>query len=69
MDKQMLIKTMEKHVGGSMFINKTQLAKYLKRSRDSMYELLDGLDYIPKKREKQYFVPDVAERLMKHRRA
>jgi len=64
MDKKSLINSMERYVGGSAFINKSQLAKYLRRSRDAMPNLLSGLDYLETKREKKYFIPDVAQKLM-----
>lgn len=69
MDKQTLVKSMEKHTGGVAFINQTQLAKYLGQSRGSIPEMVSGLDYLENHREKLYFVPDVAGRLMDRRRA
>ena len=69
MDKQSLIKSMEKHVGDAAFINQSQLAKYLKRSRMAMPELVDGRDYLETKREKRFFIPDIAQRLMDQRKS
>jgi len=60
---------MESHNGGSPFISPANLAKYLKRSRDAMPELLRGLDYLETGRGRQYFIPDIASRLMEMRRS
>lgn len=66
MDKKTLVRSMEKHTGCA-FINPTQLAKYLRRSRTAMPDLLSGMDYLATGRERKYFIPDVAERLMENR--
>ena len=68
MIKQELIRDMKQFVGGASFINSSQLAKYLKRSRNSMPELLYGLDYLASGRERKYFILDVAGRLMDERK-
>ena len=68
MDKQTLVRDMKQHIGGAAFINHSQLAKYLKRSRQAMPEILCGLDFLETGREKRYFIPDVAQRLIDNRR-
>ena len=68
MEKQTLVRDMKSHVGGAAFINHSQLAKYMKRSREAMPNLLYGLDYLETGREKKYFIPDVAARIMENRR-
>mgnify|MGYP003587038453 CR=1 FL=1 len=68
MDKQTLIKSMKEYTNGTPFINASQIAKFLRRSRDTLPELVRGLDYLQTGREKKYFVPDVAERIMVQRR-
>jgi len=68
MDKKALTKSMEEAVKGAAFINQSQLAKYLRRSRTVMPEMLSGLDFLETKREKRYFIPDVAQRLMEQKK-
>ncbi|MDD4591704.1 MAG: hypothetical protein PHG06_14935 [Parabacteroides sp.] len=67
MDKQTLVRDLKSHVGGAAFINQTQMAKYLKRSREAIPGLLKGLDYLETGREKKYFIPDIAARLLEIR--
>lgn len=63
MDKKTLAKSMEEYAG-SPFMNQSQLAKYLRLSRHRMPELLTGVDYLETKRERRYFVPDIAQKLV-----
>lgn len=67
MTKRDLIRDMQTETGTS-FPNITQLAKYMGMSRDRVRgELVDGLDYIGSGKAKQYFVADVAERILQQR--
>lgn len=68
MDRQTLIRDLKSHVNGASFINGGQLARYLKRSRNAMPGLLSGLEYIESGRARQYFIPDVAGRIMEGRK-
>ncbi|NLE25534.1 MAG: hypothetical protein GX625_09370 [Clostridiaceae bacterium] len=67
MDRQILIKDMKQYVGGGGFINQSQIAKYLRRSRDCIPPLVEDLDFLSTGREKKYFIPDIASRLLDHR--
>jgi len=64
MNKQTLTQDLKAFVGGAAFINQTQLARYLRRSRGFVPDLVYGLDYLQTGKEKKYFIPDIAERLM-----
>ena len=64
MDKQTLTRDMKSFVGGAGFINKSQLAKYMKKSRCAIPALIDGLDKVPDGKSDRYFIPDVAERIL-----
>lgn len=64
MDKQTLVRDLKSYVGGAAFINQSQLAKYLRRSREAIPDLLQGLDYLQTGREKKYFIPDIASRIL-----
>ena len=67
MNKRDLVNDIKNHVDKSGFINSVQLAKYLRKSRGAMPDILEGLDYIPSGKEKKYFIPDVAERILEMR--
>ena len=67
MTKQDLIRDIKNEIGGGGFINTSQLAKYHRCSRDRIPELVNGLDCIRTGREKKYFIPDVAARLLDSR--
>jgi len=67
MDKQMLIRDMKQFIGGGGFINVSQITKYLKRSRDCVSTLVEGLDYLVTGREKKYFILDITSRIMEYR--
>ena len=64
MDKQSLIRDMKSFVGGAGFINKSQLAKYMKQSHHAIPALVEGLDRVPGEKADRYFIPDVAERIL-----
>jgi hypothetical protein len=55
---------MKSFVGGSGFMNKSQLAKYLKKSHHAIPNLVEGLDRIPGGKSDQYFIPDIAEKIL-----
>ena len=67
MNKRDLVNDMKSLVDNSGFINSVQLAKYLRKSRGAMPDILEGLDYIASGRERKYFIPDVAERILELR--
>ena len=52
MDKQTLTRDIKSSVNGSGFINISQLAKYLRKSRENTASLLRGIDYVEVGREK-----------------
>lgn len=64
MDKQTLTRDIKSFVGGGGFINKSQLAKYMKQSHHAIPSLIEGLDRIPGTKSDRYFIPDVAERIL-----
>jgi len=64
MDKQSLTRDMKAFVDGAGFINKSQLAKYMKQSHHLIPGLIEGLDRVPRTKSDRYFIPDVAERLL-----
>lgn len=67
MTKRDLIRDMQTKTGTS-FPNITQLAGYMGMSRDRVRsELVNGLDYLGSGKAKQYFVADVAERILQQR--
>ena len=63
MDKYMLVKDIKSSVKNGGFINISQLAKYLRKSRGSAAEIVNGLDYLEMGREKKFFIEDVAARI------
>lgn len=69
MTKQDMIRSMERQYGHSL-INTTQIAQFMGRSREFVRnEVVNGLDYIGTSHHKQYFVNDVADRIMRLRTA
>lgn len=69
MNKRDLQKDIQNFVGPGGFINISQLAKYMRVSRDKITPLVYGLDFFQTGREKKYFIPDVAERILERREA
>jgi len=63
-DKQTLIQELKDHVGGGGFINHSQIAKYIRRSRDVVPEMVRGLSVFQTGREKKYFIREVAPRIL-----
>ncbi len=66
MDKQTITRDMKTFVGGGAFITPTQIAKYMRLSPSRMPELLRDLEHIKTKKARQYFIPDVAGRIMEN---
>lgn len=66
MTKAELTKDIKASTGSSM-PTVTEVARYLKVSRDSARELLSGLDCYNAGRAKKYFAGDVADRIMQSR--
>ncbi|MEL7655887.1 MAG: hypothetical protein AAGU75_08265 [Bacillota bacterium] len=64
MDKQSLTRDMKTFVGGGAFITPTQTAKYMRLSPGRMPELLQNLEFVKTGKAKQYFIPDVAGRII-----
>lgn len=64
MDKETLVRDMKFYVGGGAFITPTQTAKYMRLSLGRMPELLRDLEYYKTGRARQYFIPDVAARII-----
>ena len=64
MDKQTLTRDMKTFVGGAGFINKSQLARYLKQSHHAIPQLVEGLDRMPGTKSDRYFIPDVVDRIL-----
>ena len=68
MDKQKVITFIQTANKGSPFITKTKLASIMRRGDGWVNNLVEGLDTIPgDQRWTQYFIPDVAERIMERR--
>lgn len=70
MNKRELTQDIRDCIGGGGLITRTQLAKYLKKSRnindgvDELKPYLEGLSYVPDGRGKKYFIADVAEKIL-----
>lgn len=64
MDKNLLANDIKQSVKGSGFINISQLAKYLKKSRENTAQIVSGIDYVEIGREKKFFIEDVAARIV-----
>ena len=66
MTKQELIRDIKQEVGS--FPTISQIAKYMRLGRDTVRsEITAGLDYVEHGRSKQYFVNDIAERILERR--
>lgn len=65
MERQEQIRSMRSSVGD--YPNTSQIAKYLGKSRDSVRNLVSGLEYVQNGRSKQYFVNDVVDRIRTQR--
>ena len=68
MKKQDLIRALEREAGSS-FPNTSQIAKFMGVSRERVRsEIVHGLECIESGRSRQYFVNDVADRILSQRR-
>lgn len=67
MDKKTLTNEMKEHVKTGCFINMTELASFTGKSRNRLADILQGLDCLETKKEKKYFIPDVAQRILDRR--
>lgn len=65
MNRQEVIRDMKAEIGS--FPNLSQIAKYLGKGRDTARTLVAGLEYYEDGKAKQYFVNDVADRILAHR--
>lgn len=52
---------------GSEFPTISEISRYMGVSRQSVRNLLDGLDFFQQGKRKRYFVGDVADRIMQNR--
>lgn len=66
MDRQTVIRDMKRDIGS--FPNVSQIARYMRVSRDKAREMVKGLEYIEDGRSRKYFVNDVAGRILQNRR-
>ena len=67
MNRQELIRDIKKDVGS--FPNVSQIARYMGISRDRAREMVAGLDCIATGKQRQYFVNDVADVILRQRTA
>lgn len=67
MNRNALEEDLRRAANGSSFISQHQLRKWMGQRYTSMKELVEGLDYIKSKRTIEYFVGDVADRVMARR--
>lgn len=63
MNRQEIIRDLKKETGTS-FPNVSQIAKYMGVSRDRVREMVAGCECLVSGRSKQYFVNDVADRIL-----
>ena len=65
MERQELIRTMEKHTNGKGFINQGQISRFMGISPTTARAMLKNLPYYPTGREKKYTIGDVASEVLK----
>ena len=68
MDKQMLARDMQQFTGGKAFINQSEIAKYLGRSRDYVREITQGMDCLKSGKSNFFHVRDIAGKIMEERK-
>ena len=67
MDKQTLIREMERTFGAGL-INKKQVGQFIGlKGKNAIMKFCNGLDYYPTGRDKLYAVPDVAQRVIERK--
>ena len=67
MNKQDLVRDMKSHIGGGGFITLNQLRKYRHARHENILALVDGLEYFEKGKSKEFFIPDVAARILEEK--
>lgn len=65
MDRQEILNDLKKEYGS--FLTITDISKYLKVSRASVRDLMNGVECLPDGRSKKYFVRDIADKIYKKR--
>ena len=65
MDRQAILNDLKKEYGS--FLTITDISKYLKVSRASVRDLMNGVECLPDGRSKKYFVRDIADKIYKKR--
>lgn len=65
MDRQAIMNDLKKEYGS--FPSISDISKYLKVSRASVRDLMNGVECLPDGRSKRYFVRDVADKIYKKR--
>ena len=62
MNRQEIIRDIKKEIGN--FPNITEIADYMQQSRESVREMMAGVEYYATGKAKKYFVNDVADRIL-----
>ena len=62
MIKQELERKMVSAIGG-YFANMSEIGRFCNCGRDQVRNYTNGLDYIPKGKDKVYFIPDVVQKI------
>lgn len=65
MDRQAIMNDLKKEYGS--FPSISDISKYLKISRASVRDLMNGVECLPDGRSKRYFVRDIADKIYKKR--
>ncbi len=65
MDKQTITRDIKKEIGN--WVNISQIAKYLGKSRNTVAEMMRGVDGYRDKKCTWYLANDVAQRIMEQR--
>lgn len=64
MDRQQLTKDLQSFSGNPCFINKSQLRKFTGKGKMACTNLLEGLDFEEVGNRKNYFIKDVANKML-----
>ena len=65
MDRQAILNDLKKEYGS--FPTISDISRYLKISRASVRDLMNGVECLPDGRSKKYFAGDVADKIYKNR--
>ena len=65
MDRQAILNDLKKEYGS--FPTISDISRYLKISRASVRDLMNGVECLPDGRSKKYFARDVADKIYKNR--